>query len=67
MISLSGFGFEEKLKEPVLVLNFRQPRLFLDMDFIDRDTFSKCSAKNSVDLCIDKYQINSLINIFKLN
>ena len=27
----------KKLKEPVLV-SFRQPRLFLDMDFIDVDT-----------------------------
>lgn len=58
-------GFElakhaSKQKKPVLIYNTRQPRLFMDYDYIDSDAFKLCVAGSTFSDCLKKNRIKTL-------
>ena len=61
-----AYGYEiskvaTKLKEPVLINNIRQTRLYFNMQYVDRDKYTNCTFSNDKLTCIDKLNINSII------
>ena len=58
-----GFELAEHARnqeKPVLIYNIRQPRLFMDYDYIDTDSFSFCITSSTFSECLAENQIRTL-------